>query len=69
MTDKVYKTAELVGRSTESSDDAVIKAINRALEEISTVDSFEVIGTRGNITGNSEPIHWEAIVKIRFYVG
>jgi len=49
MTDKVYKLIEMVGTSTESTDDAVRNAIERAAQTLRHLDWFQVVESRGNI--------------------
>lgn len=65
MSDHVYKTLELIGSSTTSSDDAVRAAIARAANTVRQMRWFEVVDIRGQIE-NGRIAHWQATVKIGF---
>jgi flavin-binding protein dodecin len=65
MPDHVYKTIELVGSSTQSSEDAVQKAIGKAAETVRNLRWFEVLDTRGHIE-NGRVAHWQVTVKLGF---
>jgi dodecin len=65
MSNHVYKTVELVGSSSESSDDAVRVAIVRAAETIRNLRWFQVVDTRGHIE-DGRVAHWQVTVKIGF---
>ena len=65
MTDHVYKTIELTGSSTKSSDDAVRNAIAKAGKTMRSLQWFQVVETRGHIDG-AQVAHWQVTVKIGF---
>ena len=65
MSDHVYKTLELVGSSTASSDDAVKRAIERAALTVRQLRWFQVIDTRGHIE-NGTISHWQVTIKVGF---
>jgi flavin-binding protein dodecin len=65
MPDHVYKSVELTGSSTISSDDAVKKAIARAAGTLHRLRWFEVVQTRGHIE-NGAVAHWQVTVKVGF---
>ncbi|MDH5479597.1 MAG: dodecin family protein [Nitrosomonas sp.] len=65
MSDHVYKVIELVGSSTQSSDDAIEQAIAKAGQSLHHLDWFEVVETRGHIVGNKIG-HYQVKVKIGF---
>jgi flavin-binding protein dodecin len=65
MPDHVYKTIELVGSSTRSSEDAVQKAIAKASETVRNLRWFEVLDTRGHIE-NGRVAHWQVTIKLGF---
>lgn len=65
MSDHVYKTIEITGSSTEGSDDATRRAIERASKTIDDLRWFEVVGTRGHLQdGKIE--HWQVTLKVGF---
>jgi len=65
MTDHVYKTLELVGSSTASSDDAVRRAIERTAVTVRQLRWFQVLDTRGHIE-NGTIAHWQVTIKVGF---
>jgi len=65
MSNHVYKTVELVGSSSSSSDDAVKNAIARASTTVRNLRWFEVTDTRGYIDGG-QIAHWQVTIKVGF---
>ena len=60
----VVKTIDIIGRSTESSDDAVLQAVAEARRTIRDITGVDVIsrGLRG------EEMEWRALVRVGFLV-
>ncbi|HVZ21775.1 MAG TPA: dodecin [Vicinamibacterales bacterium] len=65
MSGHVYKTVELVGSSTTSSDEAIRTAITRAGKTMRNLRWFEVTETRGYIE-DGRVAHWQVTVKVGF---
>lgn len=65
MDDHVYKNIELTGSSTQSMEDAISKAINRASKTVRNMRWFEVKETRGHIEGDKVK-HWQVTIKVGF---
>ncbi len=65
MSNHVYKYIELVGSSTESIEDAVQNALNRASRTLRNLRWFEVIQVRGHIEEN-KVAHWQVHLKVGF---
>lgn len=65
MAGHVYKTVELVGSSTTSSDDAIRTAVLRASQTMRNLRWFEVTETRGHIE-DGKIAHWQVTVKVGF---
>jgi flavin-binding protein dodecin len=65
MPDHVYKTLELTGSSTKSSDEAVKSAIAKAAKTMRNMHWFEVTETRGHIANNTIA-HWQVTIKVGF---
>ena len=65
MTEHVYKTIELTGSSTTSSDDAVRRAIAKAGTTIRGMRWFQVVEQRGHIESNKIH-HWQVTLKVGF---
>lgn len=63
MGDHVYKQIELTGSSTQSSDDAIRCAIERASKTLRNLHWFEVTDTRGHIE-NGSVVHWQVTLKV-----
>jgi flavin-binding protein dodecin len=59
------KTIDIIGRSTESSDDAVRQALDEARRTVRNITGVDVVskGLRGD--GLSE---WRALVRVAFLV-
>lgn len=63
----VYKVIEIVGSSTESSDDAIRKAIEKANQSIRHLNWFEVVQTRGHIH-DGKVAHFQVVLKVGFRI-
>lgn len=63
MSNHVYKQIELVGSSTQSTDDAIAQAIARASATLRNLDWFEVTQVRGHIEGG-KVAHWQVGLKV-----
>lgn len=63
----VYKHIEITGSSTQSSDDAIEKAIAKAGESIKHMHWFEVTDTRGYIEDQNVR-YWQVTIKIGFRI-
>jgi len=67
MKNHVYKLIELTGTSTKSTEDAVSRAIERAHKTIKNLCWFQVVETRGSISGGKVD-HWQVTIKVGFTV-
>jgi dodecin len=67
MSDHIYRVIEVVGSSSESSDDAISKAIARASTTVDDLGWFEVVGTRGHIEAG-RIAHFQVTLKIGFTI-
>ncbi|MGA9871617.1 MAG: dodecin [Rhodococcus sp. (in: high G+C Gram-positive bacteria)] len=65
MSDNIYRVTEIVGSSTESTDDAIRKAIARANTTLKNLDWFEVVETRGHIEEGTVA-HFQVTIKVGF---
>lgn len=65
MSNHVYKTIELVGSSSASSDEAVRNAIARASATMHNLRWFQVVETRGHLE-DGKIGHWQVTVKVGF---
>jgi dodecin len=65
MSDTCYKTIELTGTSTESPDDAVCKAVEKAATTLRHLCWFKVVENRGEIV-EGRVSRWQVTVKIGF---
>lgn len=63
----VYKHIEITGSSTQSSDDAIEKAIAKAGESIKHMHWFEVTDTRGYIEDQNVR-YWQVTIKVGFRI-
>ena len=65
MDDHVYKVVELVGSSTDSIEDAIRTAVQRAGKTLRNIRWFEVAQTRGHVD-NGEVRHFQVVLKVGF---
>ena len=65
MSDHVYKTIELTGSSSASSDDAVRNALAKAGKTVRDMRWFQVLECRGHIEKNKID-HWQVTIKVGF---
>ena len=65
MSDHVYKSLELTGSSSRSSDDAIRIAISRASKSLRNIKWFQVMETRGGVH-DGEVAHWQVTIKVGF---
>ncbi|MFC9359757.1 dodecin [Rhodococcus sp. NPDC057014] len=67
MSDHVYRVVEVVGSSSDSTDQAIKNAIARTNETVRNVEWFEVVETRGHVE-NGAIAHYQVTVKVGFRV-
>jgi len=67
MNDHVYRVIELVGSSTETIEDAIDNAIERASKTVRHLDWFEITETRGQIV-NDEVAFYQVKLKVGFRI-
>lgn len=65
MANRTYGLLEVVGTSTESSDDAVRNAVARASKDTRHIDWFEIVETRGYVK-DGEVHHFQVTLKIGY---
>jgi len=65
MSNHVYKLLELVGSSTQGTDDAIRQAIETAAKTVRNIDWFEVTETRGHVV-NGKVAHFQVTLKVGF---
>ena len=65
MSDSVYSVSEIVGSSSESIDDAIKGAVERASKTLHNLDWFEVSQIRGRIEGNAR-CEFQVTLKVGF---
>ena len=65
MSDRVYKLVEVVGTSSNGTDDAISNAITTAGKTIRHIDWFEVVKTTGHLV-DSKIAHFQVTLKIGF---
>ncbi|GAB4354725.1 MAG: dodecin family protein [Methylohalobius crimeensis] len=65
MSEHVYKVIEIAGSSTQSIDDAIRGAVERASQTLHNLNWFEVVETRGHIQ-DGKVAHFQVVLKIGF---
>jgi len=61
----VYKSIELTGSSSQSLEQAVANAVEKASKSLHKLRWFQVIDTRGEIEGG-KIAHWQVTMKVGF---
>lgn len=64
---KVYKTLELTGTSSEGLEDATQAAVAKASETVKNMRWFQVIDQRGSIEGKKIE-NWQVTIKVGFHI-
>jgi flavin-binding protein dodecin len=67
MPDSVYKLIEIVGTSTESTDQAIRNAIDKASKTLKHLDWFQVVETRGHLV-DGRIAHFQVVLKVGFRI-
>lgn len=67
MKDYVYKKLELIGTSSQSIEDAVNNALEKAAKTVREMRWFEVTETRGAIE-KDHVAQWQVTINIGFIV-
>ncbi|HEY3325949.1 MAG TPA: dodecin [Novimethylophilus sp.] len=67
MSPHTYKLIELVGSSTNGTDEAIRNAIAKASLSVKHMDWFEVVETRGHIV-DGKVAHYQVTLKIGFRI-
>lgn len=65
MSDHVYKLVEIVGSSSEGTDQAIRNAIAKASETLDHIGWFQVAETRGHVE-DGEVAHFQVVLKVGF---
>jgi hypothetical protein len=65
MSDPVYKIVELVGSSSNSSDEAIRSAIETAARTLRHIDWFEVVQSRGRVV-DGKVAQFQVTLKVGF---
>jgi flavin-binding protein dodecin len=65
MDSQVYKTIQITGSSTVSSDDAIKIAVERASKTVHNLKWFKVTETRGHIK-DGKIANWQVSVDLGF---
>ncbi|GAC1478473.1 MAG: hypothetical protein NVS1B6_19790 [Steroidobacteraceae bacterium] len=68
MDSHVYKTIQITGTSTQSADDAVRVAVERAAKTVHNLKWFKVTETRGYIK-DGKIGEWQVSVDLGFALG
>ena len=65
MSAQTYKLIELVGSSTEGTDQAIRDAIAKAALTVKHMDWYQVVESRGNIA-DGKVSHYQVTIKVGF---
>ncbi|MEZ5741842.1 MAG: dodecin family protein [Burkholderiaceae bacterium] len=65
MSEHVYKYVEMVGTSTQGTDEAIRNAIGTAAKTLRHVDWYEVTESRGHVV-DGKIAHYQVTLKVAF---
>lgn len=65
MSDHTYQKIEIIGSSSISIEDAIQGAVARAAKMHDHLNWFEVVETRGHISGG-KIAHYQVVIKVGF---
>jgi flavin-binding protein dodecin len=65
MSDETFRVIEIVGTSTQGTDDAIRNGIDRASQTLRQLDWFEVLESRGHIVDGAVA-HFQVTLKVGF---
>lgn len=68
MPNRCYGLIEIVGTSTESSDQAIRNAVEKASQTLPRLDWFQVIETRGHVV-DGKVAHFQVVLKVGYRLG
>ncbi len=63
---RVYKKVEIIGTSSQSIEDAIQQAVDRARKSLEKLSWFEVQDVRGHIDDLGKVSEYQVILKIAF---
>ena len=66
MSSNVYAISEIVGTSTESIEEAVDNALERARKTLRNLDWFEVTEVRGKLSDDGAVDYYQVSLKLGF---
>ena len=66
MSSDVYAVSEIVGSSTDSIEEAVNNALERARKTLRNLDWFEVTEIRGHLGDDGSVAHYQVTLKLGF---
>jgi dodecin len=66
MSSDVYAVSEIVGSSTDSIEEAVQNALERARKTLRNLDWFEVTEIRGHLGDDGSVAHYQVTLKLGF---
>lgn len=66
MTDRIYKTVEITGTSTDGITEAIDNAIAKASQTLRHIDWFQVIEVRGHVVDGNRVGHYQVTMKVGF---
>ena len=61
----IYNITEVVGSSSEGSDQAIANAVAEASKTLRNLEWFEVQSVRGKLDGG-RVAHWQVTIKVGF---
>lgn len=66
MSSDVYSVSEIVGSSTDSIEEAIENALERARKTLRNLDWFEMTEVRGHLGDDGSVAHYQVTLKLGF---
>ncbi len=64
----VYAISEIVGSSTDSIEEAIDNALERARKTVRNLDWFEMTEVRGHLADDGSVAHYQVSLKLGFKI-
>lgn len=66
--ERVYKKVEVIGTSSQSVEDAIQTAVDRARKSLEKLSWFEVQEVRGHIDNDGKISEYQVVLKLAFEI-
>ncbi|MDJ1370545.1 dodecin [Gulosibacter molinativorax] len=68
MSNHTYQITEVVGSSSDGTDQAIKNALERVAQTVRNLEWFEMVSTRGVIDDSGQVEHFQVTLRVGFKV-